>query len=63
MSEKEKLEIVMKALRMACKFMRENPPGDIDAYPIDMIQNVLVGGTDDPEGKKYMRYFLYQAMK
>lgn len=56
------ISIAMEALRMACKTMRENPPGDLDQYSPELLQ-CLVGGKNDPDGKKFVDYFLKEAMQ
>lgn len=55
------VKIAYSALKKACKWMRENPPGDLGGYNDDLLK-CLVGGASDPEGKKFVNYFLNQAM-
>lgn len=63
MTDSERVVILQIALKKACKFMRDNPPGDLGAYPLDMIQQALMGGTSDPEGTRYVNYFLSKAIE
>ena len=62
MSNKEIL-IISEAFSLACKFIRSNPPEDIDLYPKDMIVKCLVGAKEDPNGDRYMSYFLEKALE
>lgn len=60
--EKEKA-LLVKALRIAGKYARQNPPG---AFPEEEenfsdFVNALCGGADDPEGKKFTTWWLMQA--
>lgn len=62
MTDSEKLQICVIALNKIGKLMRDNPPGNLDAYPPKLI-NCLVGGLKrDPEGKEFVKYFLDQAL-
>lgn len=65
MDENTLMKITYDALRMACKFMRDNPPGDLDMYREypGLMACLAGGGKRDPEGKEYVNYFLNQAMK
>lgn len=60
MTDEMKLKIIRRALQNICKFLRNNPPGDLSAYPPEMIQ-CLIGGSSDPDGIKYLNYFLMEA--
>lgn len=61
MTDAQLCKIAYTALCKACKFMRISPPGNLDEYTPDLI-SCLVGGMDDPEGMKFVHYFLNQAM-
>lgn len=62
MTDSEKLVIVQRALKLACKFLRDNPPGDLSLYPdIDYIA-ACMGAASDPEGKNWQILFLRKAM-
>lgn len=63
MTDSERVIILQTALRKACKLLRDNPPGDLGAYPDGLIEQALIGGADDPEGMRYVNYFLKQALK
>ena len=57
----DKNKIVFRAFQLACKCLREHPPADTCDH-IELIQCV-VGGVYDPEGKRWMAYFLNQAIQ
>lgn len=54
-------KIVFRALELACKCLREHPPADTCDH-VELIQ-MVVGGKDDPEGKRWMAWFLHQAIQ
>lgn len=59
----DKNEIVRRALRKACKYLREHPPADA-GWDGDMeIISLLVDAKSDPEGVRWMRYFIHEALK
>lgn len=59
----EKYTILQNALREACKYMREYPPAEMpNGEYTDIIYKALCGGNEDPEGKKYINYFLERAL-
>lgn len=53
-------EIVVKAFKKACQFLREHPPEDTCEH-IELVHLVL-DGKSDPEGTRWMRYFLTQVL-
>ena len=56
-------EIIVKAFQKACKFLREHPPYDTcESGDIKIIQCVL-GGNEDPNGYRWMNYFIDLASK
>lgn len=61
----EKYAILQDALREAGKFMREYPPAEMPHGEYsDIIMKAIVGGAiDDPEGNRYVNYFLERAIK
>ena len=54
-------EIITKAFQIACKFLRDHPPYDT-CEDIKIIQCVVDGG-EDPEGVKWMGYFIDLALR
>ena len=59
----DKVEIMRKAFLKACKYLREHPPADA-GWDGDMnIIALLVDAKSDPDGKRWMRYFLNEVMK
>lgn len=63
MTDSERVVLLKRALQMAGKFLRQNPAGDLSLYPQDMIYKALMGGQDDPEGERYVSYFLTKAIE
>lgn len=63
MSNEEKLIILQKAYALACKWIRENPPADLDLYfsKPNYIQ-ALASGANDPEGKAWQLVFIQEAV-
>ena len=59
----DKNELIKAALHKACKYLREHPPADAgwDGY-INII-SLLVDAKSDPDGIRWMKYFLNEAMK
>lgn len=58
-----KVEIMRKAFLKACKYLREHPPADV-GWNSDMeIIQLVVDAKSDPDGKRWMRYFLSEVMK
>ena len=62
MTAETKLIIVSRALRIACKWIRKNPPGDLDLYDIEQIR-ALTNAEKDPDGENFLQYFLMKAME
>ncbi len=59
----DKNELIKAALRKACKYLREHPPADA-GWDGDMnIISLLVDAKSDPDGIRWMKYFLNEAMK
>lgn len=55
--------IIKTALMLACKYLREHPPMDVCDYPEIMSKCVIGGNLDDPDGIRWMRYFIEKAME
>lgn len=62
MTDKDLCKIAYDALHRACKWIRENPPGDLGGYTDGQMQ-CLIGGRDDPEGKCFVNYFINEALE
>ena len=61
MDDARKLEILRLAYSKICKWVRENPPGNIDNYNTRQM-SALVGAEQDPEGRKWMDCFIMEAL-
>lgn len=56
-------EISIRAFQIACKFLRDHPPYDTcESDDIRIIQCVL-NGDEDPNGFKWMAYFINLALR
>jgi hypothetical protein len=63
-SDKERLEIVSKALLMASEFIRQNPPAMFPDNDYSELVMITAGGLDrDPDGREYAAYFINKAIK
>ena len=61
MTDKEASIIMRDAFKLACKFIRDNPPGDLERYPdLDYIY-ACADASKDPEGKRWMNLFIKKA--
>ena len=59
----DKNKMIKRAFRKACKYLRDYPPADA-GYDGDMeIISLLVDAKSDPEGVRWMLYFLNEVMK
>ena len=59
----DKAELIRRAFLKACKYLREHPPAD-DGWNGDMeIIQLVVDAKSDPEGWRWMRYFLNEVVK
>ena len=58
--EHDKSEVIKLAFRKACQFLREHPPHDTCEH-IELI-HLVYDGKSDPEGTRYMTYFIQQAL-
>lgn len=63
MNAEERYAVVLSALKDACKYMRKYPPVEFPYGEYSGVINVLVGGAEDPEGEKYLDFFLRKAIK
>ena len=61
MDDARKLEILRLAYSKICKWVRENPPGDIDKYN-DRQLAALTSAAQDPEGQRWMNCFILDAL-
>ena len=59
----DKNETIKRAFRKACKYLREHPPADAGWDGNMEIISLLVDAKNDPEGVRWMRYFLNEVMK
>lgn len=53
-------ELIVKAFKKACQFLREHPPYDT-CNSIELA-SLVVDGKSDPNGSRWMRYFLTQVL-
>ena len=64
MEQNQKQKIALRALELACEFIRKNPPA---AFPEEDFENhisMLAGGEKrDPKGMEYVQFFLIKAME
>jgi hypothetical protein len=61
MTDQERIEILKLALRKACQWLRQNPPGDLSQYDKAKLR-CLICNSNDPDGEKWMNYFLGEAI-
>ena len=62
MTNEQTLQIEMRALELACKFIRENPPSDFRAYSKNpYLLDALIDEGKDPNGLLYVEVFIDQA--
>lgn len=54
-----KNEVLQRAFALACRCLREHPPADTCDH-IELAKCVI-GGKNDPEGKRWMTKFLLEA--
>lgn len=61
----KQIRCLQKALRKACKVLRENPPMEMDWFYEDMDRlHILLGGMQrDPEGAEWALYFLNKSVE
>ena len=59
----DKVEVMRKAFLKACKYLREHPPADAGWNGDMEIIQLVVDAKSDPEGKRWMRYFLKEVME
>lgn len=56
----KKHKVVSEAFRMVCKYLRENPPVKLEYDDMNLVM-CMVDAASDPEGERYMSYFLHKA--
>ena len=59
----DKNELVRKAFLKACKYLREHPPANAGWNGDMEIIQLVVDAKSDPEGRRWMRYFLNEVLK
>lgn len=61
----EKYYILLNAALKMAKMLRENPPGvSQTTIPFDIYVALIANGyNDDPEGYRFLNYFLNEAQK
>ena len=58
----DKNEVIFRAFKKACKYMREHPPCDA-GWEGDMeIISCVADGKSDPEGERWMLYFINKVL-
>lgn len=57
----EREEIIEKAFKKACKFLRQHPPSE-DALTDLGICNCIYWGDSDPEGAAWVGYFVSEVL-
>ena len=63
MTDKQMLQIEIRALELACKFIRENPPSDFHVYSENPhLLNALIDEGEDPDGLLYVEAFITRAV-
>lgn len=59
----KKYNILRETLYEFGRFLRANPPADLDWFFDNKVPVELLLGRDDPDGMKYINYFMEKAMK
>lgn len=54
-------QLLYKAFRKACKYLREHPPCDA-GFNMDVI-HLVVDSESDPEGERWALHFLNEVLK
>ena len=58
----DKNEVIFRAFQKACKHLREHPPYDA-GYGNDLeTLSCIVDAKSDPEGARWMLYFINKAL-
>lgn len=52
-------KILFRALQLSCKYLRDHPSAGMD---LELIK-YLVDSKSDPEGERWMAYFLNKALQ
>ena len=58
----DKNEVIFRAFRKACKYFRDHPPFDAGYDGNLEIISCVVDGKSDPEGERWMLYFINKAL-
>lgn len=62
MTNEQMLQIAVRALELACKFIRENPPSDFRVYSENPhLLNALIDEGKDSDGLLYVEAFITRA--
>lgn len=62
MTDFARAEILLKALREAGRYMRKYLPAEMPlGEDVDITRYCLVNGNQDPEGSKFVEYFILKA--
>ena len=59
----DKNELIKAAFRKACKYLRDHPPVDAGLDEDMEIFSLLIDSKSDPEGVRWMKYFLNEVME
>lgn len=64
LSQNTKAEkVYLRALKNICKMLRDNPMGEINLYPVELLSVLCGGAKRDPDGMEYLKYFLVNAIE
>lgn len=56
-------EVIKTAFRLACKYLRDHPPLD-SCDDLEITTKCVIGGNlDDPDGIRWMQYFVEKAIE
>ncbi len=59
----EETELLLCAFKKACIFLREHPPADICWHDdANELVSCIVNGKSDPEGERWMLYFVNKVL-
>ena len=58
----DKNEVIFRAFKKACKYFRDHPPFDAGYDGDCEIISCVVDGKSDPEGERWMLYFIDKAL-
>ena len=58
----DKNEVIFRAFQKACKYFRDHPPFDAGYDGDPEIISCVVDGRSDPNGERWMLYFINKAL-